>query len=445
MGNSGSKGGRESGRDNGRSNTCDNPRIVGYVNKEGMPTICIGGRSTGNNGQDGYGSYPSGHDNHGGGEGSTSGRFGDASASSGGNQHMPKSIGTSAGFGNSTGINSSSTPNFCSLSSAPNVRAFDSYVLQKHGAALMGSNGRHDFHASGNNLAMHELLCRANNASTSGWGANGMIFVKAITLYDNNIKDFDIDYMRSVLCNFVLNLDALYLHRNQISDNGVTHLLSGLINAPAYRNVVHLNLSENQISDNGAQMLAYYIGKGEMPKLKVLHLENNKLSPTGEGFLVKALLNKVVQNMIITTKRLEQNSKLLPGVGTKEEKIAMYREYLKKGIEKGTNDQAIVVDKSFWGKVEHTINQFKAASMGVGGFIKCNWQPDEVIESYAQEKFTAKISKTLAKVWGQLNVVDGVVSCYLEAVDEMYTSEPGQHVITHKLDVMGESEFSGDQ
>jgi len=43
-----------------------------------------------------------------------------------------------------------------------------------------------------------------------------------------------------------------------------------------------------------------------------------------------------------------------------------------------------------------------------------------------------------------LNVVEGAVSCYFKAVDEMYTSETGQQVITHKLDVIGESEFSGE-
>ena len=98
-----------------------------------------------------------------GGDGSRSGE-GDSGSSQSSSVFNERSI-------NTTGINSPSTPNFCSLSSAPNVIAFDSYVLKKHGTGLMGSNGRHDLYLSGNNLAVHEVLYRAQAASTSGWGA----------------------------------------------------------------------------------------------------------------------------------------------------------------------------------------------------------------------------------------------------------------------------------
>lgn len=122
----------------------------------------------------------------------------------------------------------------------------------------------------------------------------------------------------------------------------------------------------------------------------------------------------------------------------------MYREYLKKGIEKGTNDKCIVVDKTLWGEIVNTKNQLEAPFHGVFGFIKCNWKPEEVIESYVQDKLTAKISKTLTKLWGIISDFDGVVSCYLEATDEMYTSVPGQKALTHEVYVAGESDICSE-
>jgi hypothetical protein len=139
-----------------------------------------------------------------------------------------------------------------------------------------------------------------------------MIYVKAITLYDNNIKDFDIDYMRSVLSNFVLNLDAFYLHRNQISDVGVSYLLGGLINAPAYRNITNLSLSENYIIDKGVALLAGAISRGEMPATKVLNLADNNITDTGAAHLADSLKSKGNKLNVL---HLEGNKFTTNGIG----------------------------------------------------------------------------------------------------------------------------------
>jgi hypothetical protein len=222
---------------------------------------------------------------------------------------------------------------------------------------------------------------------------------RIINLKNGNLKNEDTGVLVQYLQYQALNLDLFDISGNVLSFRGVENLFYTFrLGAPAATfNIKCLNLSNNLIADDGAKYIASHLSNGLHPHLKSLDVSGNQITKTGEGYLVKALLDKATQHMIIYTQKLEQNSKLLPGVGTKEEKIAMYREYLKQGIEKGTNAQGIVVDKSFWGKMAHTKNQFKAASIGIGGFIKCNWQPDDVIESYAQEAFTATISKTLSK------------------------------------------------
>jgi len=245
---------------------------------------------------------------------------------------------------------------------------------------------------------------------------------------------------------------AINLSGNKITDNAVNKIAEDLKSDNS--KLEQLNLSGNKITDNGANSIAEALKTGKVNNLKYLDVSDNNITEKGEGFFVKAMSDKVVDHIIIITQKLDHTSKFFPGIGTKEEKIALYKEYLKQGVEKGTNDQGIVVDKSFWGEVKQVTNQFKAAWIGTNGFIKCNFQPDDVIESYAKETFVAKVSKTLGKVLGKLTMVNGVTSCYLQGIDEMYTAETGQKVLTHKLSILeenhelhviGESEFSGEQ
>ena len=324
-------------------------------------------------------------------------------------------------------------------------RGLSDYDLWHLGTQLSGSSGTT---TSGVTLNLCLFDLHQNNITHLGmnnflhffkWQNINEVNFSSNQLGDNSCRQLGQAFSAA----WLPHLFNLNLSNNQIGDSGGQYLAQSLT-GHFHNNLKYLNLANNNLTNNGITPFADGLSSGKITKLKTLHLEGNKFSPDGEGYLVKAMQTSVVKHMIVITQKLEQNSKLFPGVGTKEEKIAMYREYLKQGIEKGTNNQAIVVDKSFRGELIQAKNQLKTAWIGIGGFIKCNWKLDEVIESYAQEKLTAKVSKTLAKILGQITNIEGVVSCYLQATDEMYTSVPGQHVITHKLDVMGESEFSGD-
>ena len=134
----------------------------------------------------------------------------------------------------------------------------------------------------------------------------------------------------------MFNLNYLSIQNSKVGNKGIILLMN------ANLCIKEWNLSNNNIDDEGAEIISQALISDSLPHTKVLHLEGNNITKTGEGYLVKALLNKAVQHMVIYTQKLEQNSKLLPGIGTKEEKIVIYKEYLKQGIEKGTNDQAIV-------------------------------------------------------------------------------------------------------
>ena len=315
------------------------------------------------------------------------------------------------------------------------IQSFSEMIHNKH-KSIIGYHGTKELYSSGNNLGMHKLLTHIQNKVN-------IQDVNAITLYDNNLKDFDIDYMRSVITYYHFNLEALYLNCNPIGDKTVTHLLSGVINAPQYRNVKELNLSQCDLGDKSAEMLSFSLAKGDMPATKYIDVSGNNITKDGETKLVQALKGKV-QDMIIITKKLEQNSKLFPGIGTKDEKIAIYKEFIKQGIEKGTYDKGIVVDKSLWGEIKNIINSIEGSGYAAMGFVKCNWKPEEMVKSYAQDKITAKISKAFSKILGQFTDIEGIVSCYLEASDAGWTSPPGMKTVQHELCVLGEQEFCGE-
>lgn len=244
------------------------------------------------------------------------------------------------------------------------------------------------------------------------------------------------DILKSNIC---ANLKVLDLKNNNLTDTSVMSI-SNNITTGKVPNLKVLNLADNNITDKGVGYLAdSLVSKGN--KLNVIRVEGNKFGPNGEKHFVKELLEKSVQHVIVTTQKLEKNSKLLPGVGTKDEKIAIYKEYIQKGVEKGTYDKGMVVDQSW---LEAVKTQFKIVKGGVFGFVKCKWEVEDVITGYAQDKLIAKISKSLSKFIGTITNIDSTVSCYLEATDEMWTTNPGIKEIQHDLCVMGESEFCGE-
>ena len=249
------------------------------------------------------------------------------------------------------------------------------------------------------------------------------------------LNDQDISEVIPYLPRF--SLDYLCINNSKITDLGIATLMHTTLQ------VKTLNLSNNNLGDPAAKIISQALVDGKMPATKYIDVSGNKITKDGETKLVQALKGKV-QDMIIITKKLEQNSKLFPGIGTKDEKIAIYKEFIKQGIEKGTYDKGIVVDKSLWGEIKNTSNQLLAAGYGGIGFIKCNWKPEEMVKSYAQDKITAKISKFFSKVLGQFTDIEGIVSCYLEATDAAWTSPEGMKTVQHELCVLGEQEFCGD-
>jgi len=266
--------------------------------------------------------------------------------------------------------------------------------------------------------------------------------LKTLDLSGNQITNLGLAYFYRLnsfkTAKYLVNLN---LSGNNIDDWGAKYIEEGFM----HNKLPHLNsltLANNNITDTGAKYLADSLQKGEMSKLKTLHLEGNKFSPDGEGYLVKAMQDPVVKHMVVITQKLDTNFKFI--FGSKEEKIAIYKDILQRGAEKGIKTDAIVVDTSVLGKVKNTIDQAIVVIQGGWGFAKCNWNPEDLVSSYAQGELIAKLPKTMGKFVAKGFNAEQIVSCYLGATDDIWSSGTGLQVVKHELCVMGELEFCNE-
>ncbi len=127
-----------------------------------------------------------------------------------------------------------------------------------------------------------------------------------VNAYNRELVDSDLYYLGSKITNHydpkviapptissvTLNLCLFDLHKNNITHLGVhnfLHFFKG-------QNIREVNLSNNQIGDDVAKLLADSLSKGEMPNLKKLHLEGNKITSEGVSYYLDNLKKDQLNN-----------------------------------------------------------------------------------------------------------------------------------------------------
>ncbi len=202
------------------------------------------------------------------------------------------------------------------------------------------------------------------------------------------------------------------------------------------QNNVYINLSGLNINDNVAKLLADSLAKGDMPNLKKLHLEGNKITSEGEDALINALKNETVQDVIITAITLYEKYQLNVS-GNKEKQRSILENQLERARAHGVDVDNVAVDKTLSGWLEHKFGF--GGSIGFG-WAKCFIAYDD-IQSFAGERLLAKASKRLSWV---NDVKDGVL-CYFEAENEALLTESGVRDIKYQLlEVQETPELTGN-
>jgi hypothetical protein len=189
-------------------------------------------------------------------------------------------------------------------------------------------------------------------------------------------------------------------------------------------NVISLDLSHSDINDFGAKFIADSLVKGDFSCLKSLDVSGNQITKNGTGYFLDALKNSTVGNIVIKQYHLSV-------FGSKENKVAFMKDYLKQAESKGIDVKNIVVDKSFAGYLK-TFG--KVCKNAVVGFTKC-YYVDDIVTDHVSGKILAKASKTLLSL---VNFND-IINCYAESFDESMISPEGVQLIKADLEVMGES------
>jgi len=174
-----------------------------------------------------------------------------------------------------------------------------------------------------------------------------------------------------------------------------------------------------------------------LPNLKYLDVTGNKITVTGEGFLVKALqkFQQEIKILLYKFKKLEivEEAKDQGDLifGSKEERQEAIKHYLNRAKDNGVDVDNIVATKDIWTAIK---NGAKVSTGFIGGIIKCNLGYDSV-EEFAAKETLAALSKKMER--GVL--VADFLSCYFETFDDYVTSKEGiQYMHDIKLIETGE-------
>jgi hypothetical protein len=206
----------------------------------------------------------------------------------------------------------------------------------------------------------------------------GVDALRVLTFTECDLTENDMIYFGNTMLQYSLLLKYLDFSDNRISDIGTIYLFNSFITLPTGKypmhHIINLNLSNNGIGDDGAGHIAAYIKGGYMPHLKVTHLEGNKFTKTGEGFLVKAL-DSISQNLKIVLAEVKGFSKDALKVAIK----GMLFVAKNNGIstkEMMTNDETIEYCKKGGLNVIGNISW---------GFVKCFTNADKPIALYEMD------------------------------------------------------------
>jgi len=201
-------------------------------------------------------------------------------------------------------------------------------------------------------------------------------------------------------------------------------------------NISNLNLSNNQIGDDGVKLLADSLAKGEMPKLKVLHLHGNKITDEGQDALVNVLKNETVQSIIITTMTVFEKYQLNIN-GSADRKMSIYENRLEQAKALGVDVDNVVVERTTWDWIK---NKGKFCTSLFAGWVKCMVTYDDV-PSFAGERLLAKLSSRTSLA----NDAKDSLLCYFEAENDALQTEEGvKHTKYQMLDVITSPELTGN-
>jgi hypothetical protein len=253
---------------------------------------------------------------------------------------------------------------------------------------------------------------------------------KGVVLSDCALEDRDTYTLHQTLQYYPLNLTVLDLSNNCLGLNSV-HTIFYSIRGSQQGDVNHLckqiksiNLSNNWLGDNSALFISQALEYGNMPNLKYINVSGNNMSWASNALFAQAA-NNIRQDIKILINKVLPISSIISGIkkqsdlifGSKEEKYAIIKDYLKHAQSNSVDVQNVAVSKSIFEKIENSLKLYSNFRVG---FAKCNIVPEDTT-SFAAGAIVAKTSK---KAVGVTATADAI-ACYFEIFDENASSQEG--------------------
>ena len=252
-------------------------------------------------------------------------------------------------------------------------------------------------------------------------------FVQKYTLDEYNMKILDKSCITLFTSPTNPSTAILKLSNILLDDSHVPYITSMMANNNC-PNLIYLDLRDNFLGDYSASLLATSISKGEMPSLKVTHLEGNKITKTGEGFLIK-VLKQISQDIMVTLEKYSTD------LGQKVIKPAL-KEFVKYAEKNGVDTTHIATNKSTW---EYMKDISKIGGKTIFGYAKCS---NIIIDMLTFDTTLPSLAKSATiEMYGSKAVknTDLKVCVILETYDAIVSPE-GVDLAVKAIDLLGDGE-----
>lgn len=270
------------------------------------------------------------------------------------------------------------------------------------------------------------------------WGSNALRDTKVINLTNTYTTGQELENLAYTMRQFNFNLQAFSVGNNNLGDYAIGALMNGVTSTnmqtlysaesgwkpyiasiPVTQSMVYLNLSNTNMGDGGAKYISDVLASGKLSDTKHIDISENNFTLSGEKFIVNALQQEIVQDMLVTLKRSYNIKTMISG--NKEQKQFLIRETLQNAQDEGVDVRNVGVSKSMYDKVLNIVKVGRDFSWGFG---KCYIVPED-IQTFAGERIIAKASKKTSSV---NNAKDAVI-CFFDTIDEVLTSNEGVQLI----------------
>jgi hypothetical protein len=277
---------------------------------------------------------------------------------------------------------------------------------------------------------------------------------KDLDMSNKQITDENMLFFCQKMTSFTFHFDNLIISNNLMTNLSVQYLFNATLTSPTNRTIKNLDLRNNQIGDVGAELIAAYLKHGYMPatthvnladniitdkgtlcfaeslnssvnKLKVLHLEGNKLTPDGE-FRIGSSIKTVIQDMIVFVKKFTGKEIIKPAL----------KEFIKYAEKYGVDTTHIATNKPTLDYIKDTGIIIKNIAFG---YAKCS---NIVIDMLTFDTTLPSLAKsTTIEMYGSKAVKKADLKvCVTWETHDAIVSPEGVDLAVKAIDLLGDGE-----